>query len=71
MRTMNSVHTGAPGATGLRDGAEPLAPVRHARPPVPPVWQVLREVLLLGSMYVVYSIGRIYAAKHSATLRRR
>jgi len=31
------------------------------------VWQVLREVLLLGSMYVVYSIGRIYAAKHSAT----
>jgi hypothetical protein len=31
------------------------------------VWQVLREVLLLGSMFGVYSIGRIYAAKHSAS----
>ncbi|HYU85031.1 MAG TPA: phosphatase PAP2 family protein [Kribbellaceae bacterium] len=31
------------------------------------VRQVLHEVLLLGSMYVVYSIGRIYAAGHSAS----
>ncbi len=68
MRTTNSVDTGAPGATGLGDGAEPLAPVRRARPTMPPVvWQILREILLLGSMYVVYSVGRIYAAKHSAS----
>jgi hypothetical protein len=43
-------------------------PGSQVRPPLPPVvWQILREVLLLGSMYVVYSIGRIYAAKHSAS----
>ena len=45
------------------DGAEPLTPSK----PVGPPRQILREVLLLGSMYVVYSLGRIYAAKHSSS----
>src|SRR6266516_3005032 len=45
------------------DGAEPLTSSKQALP-----WrQVLREVLLLGSMYVVYSLGRMYAARHSAS----
>jgi hypothetical protein len=65
---MRSMRAGGPGATGLGAGAEPLAPVRRARSTVPPVVrQILREVLLLGSMYVVYSIGRIYAARHSVS----
>lgn len=42
------------------DTAEPLTPSRRALP-------VLREALLLGSMYVVYSLGRMYAARHSAS----
>ena len=28
------------------------------------LWRVLREALLLGAMYVIYSAGRIYAAAH-------
>jgi len=65
MRTMNPEQAGAPRATGLRAGAEP--PTERARPTLPVGRQILREILLLGSMYVVYSIGRIYAAKHSAS----
>ena len=39
-----------------------------ARPGIPPVVrQIVREILLLGSMYVVYSIGRICAADHSSS----
>jgi PAP2 superfamily protein len=54
MRTMNPAPT---------DGAEPLTSLERSSV----VWQILREVLLLGSMYVVYSLGRIYAARHSAS----
>jgi hypothetical protein len=42
------------------DAAEPLTRSTRAQP-------ILREVLLLGSMYVVYSLGRMYAARHSAS----
>lgn len=31
------------------------------------VWQILREVVLLGSMFGVYSLGRMYAADHSTS----
>jgi hypothetical protein len=67
---MHSVRAAGPGATGLGAGAEQRSPVSagHARPQVPTVgWQILREIALLGSMYVVYSFGRIYAARHSAS----
>jgi predicted acylesterase/phospholipase RssA len=44
------------------------SPPRQARLHVPAVgWQILREIALLGSMYIVYSIGRIYGARHSAS----
>ncbi len=66
MPTVKSVRTGAPGAVGLGAAAEHVRAARGRRPVPPVVWQVVREVLLLGSMYVVYSIGRIYAAAHSA-----
>jgi predicted acylesterase/phospholipase RssA len=70
MRSMHSVHAAGPATTGLGAGAEPRSPasVRHARLPVPPVVrQVLRETALLGSLYGVYSVGRIYGARHSAS----
>jgi len=63
---MKSVQSGAPGAIGLGAAAEHDPAARGRRPVPRVVWQVVREVLLLGSMYVVYSIGRIYAAAHSA-----
>ncbi|TDO30629.1 PAP2 superfamily protein [Kribbella sp. VKM Ac-2527] len=62
MRTTNSARTDT---IGLVDAAEPSR--KRALATLPAVRQVLREILLLGSMYVVYSIGRIYAAKHSAS----
>jgi len=64
MRTTNSASTGY---TGLRTDAEPSTPTKQVRPRPPVVRQILREIVLLGSMYVVYSVGRIYAAKHSTS----
>jgi hypothetical protein len=63
---MKSVRTGAAGAIGLGAAAEQDPPARGRRRAPSVVWQVVREALLLGSMYVVYSLGRIYAAAHSA-----
>src|SRR6266508_4304693 len=51
MRTLNPATT---------DGAEPLtSPSRTSV-----VWQILREVLLLGSMYVVEAANTFYAYVH-------
>src|SRR5215207_91557 len=63
---MKSMQTGASDAIGLGAATEQDPAARNRRSVPSAVWQVVREVLLLGSMYGVYSIGRIYAAAHSA-----
>jgi hypothetical protein len=66
MGSVRSMRTGPIRAIDLGTGKEQGAPASGVSMPNVP-WPVMGEVLLLGSLYVVYSIGRLYGARNSAS----